>query len=489
MISYETFCRLRQLHDEQGLKVSQIAAELQLDPKTVESWIDQLTYQPRQGTKRSSKLDSFKGQIAALLERHPYSAQQVLQQLRQQGYAGGYSILKEFVRQVRPVRKPAFLMLEFAPGECAQVDWGNFGSVAVGSTRRRLSFFVMVLCYSRLMYVEFTLSEGMEQFLSCHRHAFEFFNGVTEKIVIDNLKVGVLRHPFGEKALFNPRYLDLAAHYGFQPVACNVRKGNEKGRVENGVGYVKKNFLNGLDIPSFAAVNPAAIQWRDTVANVRLHGETHRKPIDLFAEEKTRLRPLPVMPYDGAVVRPISANACCHVIFEANRYSVPHLYASQKLTLKVYPDQLLLFHHETLIATHPRSYDRGQKVRNPDHIKELVVQRQKARDQTLLLTFLALSSHAQPYARKLADKRLNAQHHIQKIVALSEIYGPEKIDRALQDALAFQAYGCEYIANILEQRERPTTAPGALHLTRRQDLLELELPPADLTPYEPKSNS
>ena len=489
MISYETFCRLRQLHDEQGLKVSQIAAELQLDPKTVESWIDQLTYQPRQGTKRSSKLDSFKGQIAALLERHPYSAQQVLQQLRQQGYAGGYSILKEFVRQVRPVRKPAFLMLEFAPGECAQVDWGNFGSVAVGSTRRRLSFFVMVLCYSRLMYVEFTLSEGMEQFLSCHRHAFEFFNGVTEKIVIDNLKVGVLRHPFGEKALFNPRYLDLAAHYGFQPVACNVRKGNEKGRVENGVGYVKKNFLNGLDIPSFAAVNPAAIQWRDTVANVRLHGETHRKPIDLFAEEKTRLRPLPVMPYDGAVVRPISANACCHVIFEANRYSVPHLYASQKLTLKVYPDQLLLFHHETLIATHPRSYDRGQKVRNPDHIKELVVQRQKARDQTLLLTFLALSSHAQPYARKLADKRLNAQHHIQKIVALSEIYGPEKIDRALQDALAFQAYGCEYIANILEQRQRAPATPGALHLTRRQDLLELELPPADLTPYEPKSNS
>ena len=233
MIDYQTFCRLRQLHDEKGLKVSQIAAELQLDPKTVEKWADQLTYQPRQGTKRPSKLDSFKGQISALLERHPYTAQQLLQQLRQLGYAGGYSILKEFVRQVRPVRKPAFLMLEFAPGECAQVDWGNFGSVAVGSTRRRLSFFVMVLCHSRLMYVEFTLSEGMDQFLSCHRHAFEFFNGVTQKVVIDNLKVGVLRHPSGQKALFHPRYLDLAAHYGFQPVACNVRKGNEKELVSN----------------------------------------------------------------------------------------------------------------------------------------------------------------------------------------------------------------------------------------------------------------
>ena len=122
MIDYETFCRLRQLHDEKGLKVSQIAAELDLDPKTVERWIDQPAYRPRQGARRPSKLDSFKGQIAALLERHPHTAQQLLQQLRQQGYAGGYSILKEFVRQVRPVRKPAFLMLEFAPGECAQVD-------------------------------------------------------------------------------------------------------------------------------------------------------------------------------------------------------------------------------------------------------------------------------------------------------------------------------------------------------------------------------
>ncbi len=489
MIDYQTFCRLRQLYDEKGLKVSQIAAELQLDPKTVQKWVEQPTYHSRQGTKRPSKLDSFKGQISALLERHPYTAQQLWQQLRPQGYTGGYSILKEFVRQVRPVRKPAYLMLEFAPGECAQVDWGNFGSVSVGSTRRRLSFFVMVLCYSRLLYVEFTLSEGMEQFLTCHRHALEFFQAVPAKVMIDNLKVGVLRHPTGEKALFHPRYLDLAAHYGFQPIACAVRKGNEKGRVENGVGYVKKNFLNGLDIPSFAAVHPAAALWRDTVANIRIHGETHRKPIDLFAEEKSRLKPLPVMPYDCAVIRPVGANSCCYVRFDTNRYSVPHLYASQKLTLKLYPDQLLLFHQEKLIATHPRSYDRRQKISNPDHTKDLVVQRQKARDQTLLLAFLALSVHAEPYVRQLEEKRLNTRHHVQKIMALSEIYGPQKVDRALQDALAFQAYGCEYIANILQQRERPDQAPAALHLTRRQDLLELELPPADLNPYEPKQNS
>jgi len=489
MISYPTFCRLRQLRDEQGLKISQIAAALELDPKTVATWIERHTYQQRQGRRRSSKLDCFKDQIKTLVERHPYTAQQILQQLRQQGYTGGYSILKDFVRQIRPVRNPAHLMLEFAPGDCAQVDWGSFGSVPVGSTHRRLSFFLMVLCYSRMMYLEFTLSESMEQFLACHRQAFEFFQCVPARVMIDNLKVGVLSHPFGQRPVFHPRYLDLAAHYGFEPVACNVRRANEKGRVENGVGYVKKNFLAGLDISSFAALNPAALTWRDTVANVRVHGETQRKPIDLFAEEKPRLKALPVLPYDCAVVRPISANGCCCVVFDTNRYSVPHLYASQKLTLKLYPDQLLLFYNQKLIATHPRSYDRRQKIRNPDHIRELETQRRKARDQTLLLTFLSLSPHAEAYARKLEQKRLNSAHHIQKIVALSEIYGSEKVDRALQDALSFEAYGCEYIANILEQRARPTAQPGALHLTRRQDLLDLELPPADLTPYEPKTHS
>ena len=489
MIPYETYCRLRQLHQEKGLKAAQIAAELELDLKTVDKWIQRPNYQARKRAKRASKLDPFKSRIVALLERHPYTAQQLIQQLRPQGYTGGYSILKEFVRQVRPRRHPAYLMLQFAPGECAQVDWGSFGSITVGSTRRRLSFFAMVLCHSRMMYVEFTLTEGMEQFLSCHQNALAFFGGVPRKIMIDNLKVGVLRHPHGEKAVFHPRYLDLAAHYGFQPVACNVRKANEKGRVENAVGYIKKNFLSGLDIPSIAAVHPAARQWQDTVANVRVHGETQRKPLDLFTEEKPRLQPLPVMPYDGAVVQPVSANSCACVVFETNRYSVPHLYASQKLTLKRYPNQLLLYHHEKLIATHQRSYDRRQLIRNPDHVKELVTQRRKAHEQTLLLTFLALSPHSETYVRQLELKRLNTLHHVQKIVALSEIYGPGKVDRALQDALHFAAYGCEYIANILEQRERDGAPPAALHLTRHQDLLDLDLPPADLTPYEPRLKS
>jgi transposase len=484
VISYTVFCQIRELADQKHLTVTQIAQELKLDPRTVAFWMERPTYRPRQSVKRASKLDSFKGHIVAMLERHHYSAQQVLQDIRTKGYAGGYSILKEFVRLVRPVRKPAFLMLDFAAGECAQVDWGSYGSIAVGSTRRRLHFFVMVLCYSRMIYIEFTLSQGTEQFLSCHRHALEFLGGSPAKVMIDNLKTGVLEHPPGLPPRFNPRYLDFAAHYGFTPVACAPRKGNEKGRVESGVGYVKKNFLAGLELPPFTALNPAARHWMDTVANVRIHGETKCKPLERFAQEKSLLRPLAAMPYDCAVVRPTSANGCCRVVLDTNRYTVPYLYASQKLTLKIYPDQLLLYHHEKLIATHLRSYDRRQDIRNPDHIQELLVQRHRAREQTFLQAFLSLGPQADLYARRLQEKRLNAPHHIQKIVALSQIYGTEKVVRALEDALKFEAFGCEYIANILEQRERQPIVPSPLHLTRRQDLLDLDLPPADLDLYE-----
>ncbi len=484
MINYQTFCQIRQLADQNKLSAAQIAAELALDLKTAQKWIHCPKYEPRKVTRRPGKLDPFQGQIVALLARHPYSARQIFQQLTAQGYTGGYSILKERVRLLRPVRQPAYLTLAFAPGECAQVDWGSFGWIKVGATRRRLSFFVMVLCYSRQMYVEFTLGQGMEWFLACHQNAFTFFGGTPAKVMIDNLKTGVLSHPVGGPVVYHPRYLDFAAHHGFTPVACGVRKANEKGRVENGVGYIKGNFLHGLELPGFAALNPAAHDWLRTVANVRLHGETRRKPVEMFPEEQARLRSLPARPYDPAALQTVTATRRCRVVFETNRYSIPHLYAGQKLTLKVYPERLSLYHRETLIATHPRSFERHQDLLNPDHTKELLAQRLKARQQTLLLAFLSLSPQAEGYARKLEERGLQAAHHIQKIVALSEVYGPEEVARALADALTFEAYGCDYIANILAQRQRHPATPTALHLTRRQDLLDLELPPADLTPYQ-----
>jgi transposase len=417
------------------------------------------------------------------LAQHEYSAQQLLQRLREEGYTGGYTILKSYVRQVRPPARPAFLTLHFEPGECAQVDWGCAGAIGVGSTRRRLSFLAMVLCYSRKLYVEFTLAETMEHFLACQQNAFAYFGGVPRAIMVDNLKSAVLSHPAGQPAVFNPRYLDFAGFYGFQIKACNVRAAHEKGRVENAVGYIKKNLLHGLDLSSLCAINTAARCWLDDVANQRLHGQTRQKPEDRFTQEKAHLLPLPPGVYDVGTPRAIHATNRCRVQVDTNRYSVPGEYASCRLDARVYPDRIALYYQQRLVAEHPRCYDRYQDVENPDHARALLQQKRRARSQQLLQRLLRLGPEAEAYYRRLERCRLNPAAHVAKIMALSEIYGVDETLRALRDATEFEAYSSEYIANLLDQRRRKLPEPGALHLTRRQDLLDLELPEADLRPY------
>ena len=486
VISYELYCQIQLYYKERGLSFAQIGRELNLDEETVAKWARQKTYCQHLRARRKSKLDPYKPIIQRWLEQHPYSAAQIFQRLRaEQAYSGGISILTDYVRRVRPVRAPAFLTLVFAPGECAQVDWGCAGSMAIGSTRRRLSFFVMVLCYSRLCYVEFSLGEATEHFLAAHQNALEFFGGVPAKILIDNPKTAVLKHPAGERPLFHPRYLDFAAHYGFEPRACNVRRPNEKGRVESGVGYVKKNFLDGLQLPpGLNALNTAARHWMETVANVRIHGETHKQPIELFALEKPHLNALPPLPADTGVIRTVPTSSRFRVVLDTNRYSVPSLYASQPLLLKTFADRLCIYHGEKLIATHTRSYDRHQDFEDPEHGKELLDQRRAARDAKLLLRFFGLCPRAEEYYLQLKIHRLNPRQHIAKIMALSEVHGCDKIARAIEDSFEFQAFSSDYIANILQQRERFSPQPGPLHLTRRQDLLEVELEQPDLSVYE-----
>jgi transposase len=484
VIDYETYCKIVELHQQHQLKPSQIARMLSVDIRTVLHWLEEGTYRPRQTDRAPSKLDPYKARIVQWLETYSYTGVQILRRLREGGYDGGRTILQDYIAKIRPRKVKAFLTLHFAPGECAQVDWGEYGSVNVASTRRRLSFFVMVLCYSRMMYVEFTVSQSMEHFLGCHQNAFNFFGSVPGKIMVDNLKSAVIRRLIGEAPVYNPRYMDMANHFGFKIAACGVGKGNEKGRVENAVGYVKKNFLGGLDIPDFRVVNPAARQWLDTVANVRVHGATRKKPTDMFRTEKPAMLSLPEMPYDVSVTNPVRATNRFRVTLDTNRYSVPSEYAGARLTMKAYPDRICIYHNGKLIAQHARSYDRHQDFEDPDHPKALLAQRRAAKEQRLLMRFMTLSPKAEAYYRQLAQRRMNPRHHIRQIVALSEIYGADKVARAIEDAFTFQAFSCEYIANILEQRERIMPEPGALHLTRRQDLLDLDMPEPDLSIYE-----
>jgi transposase len=484
MLDYETFCRIHDCLERQHLTVAQTARELGLHRRTVAKWGATEQFRPRASPARASLLDPFKGQIVRWLDAHPYSAQQIYQRLREAGFPGGVTIVKDYVRRIRPRPREAFLSLEFAPAECAQVDWGECGTIAVGSTRRRLSFFLMVLCYSRLMYLEFTVSQTMEFFLGCHEHAFAAFGGCPARVMVDNLRSAVLQRLAGVAPVFNAKYLDFARHHGFEIVACNPGRGNEKGRVESGIGYVKKNFLAGLELPEFNALQPAARQWVQTVANVRVHRATHQRPIERFEQERAKLHTPNPVGFDLARVASVRASRQFRVAFEANHYSVPARYAGERLTLKAYPDRVCLYQREQLVARHCRSFDRHQDIEDPDHARQLLAQRKSAREQRLHTQFLALSPRAQAYLEGLEAKRANPRVHLRKILALAELHGRDAVARALDDGQELQAFSAEYIANILAARRRIGPEPAALQLTRRQDLLELELPAPDLSIYE-----
>ncbi len=484
MIDYETYARIRNYFENEGLKYSQIADALSLDIRTVAKWANEKQYRPRKSTPRKSKLDPFKDEIIRMLEKHPYTAAQIYQQIKKNGFDGGSTIVEDYVRKIRPPKTKPYLKLVFAPGECAQVDWGSYGTVTAGSTTRRLSFFVMVLCHSRMMYAEFTLLQTMEHWLGCHQNAFDYFGAVPQKIMVDNLKSAVLKRTIGQAPVFNARYIDFARYYDFTIVPCNVGKGNEKGIVENAVGYVKKNLLNGLVIADFKVMEPVTKHWLSSVANVRKHGQTGQRPVDMFKDEKPLLQHLPHGPYDIGQVRSMRASRQFRVTIDTNHYSVPAQLAGVRLTVKLYPDRICIYHDNALVARHVRSYDRRCDFEHPDHAKALLQQRKKAKDQSIFMRFLSLSDKTQQYYRQLEQRRMNPFHHIRQIVALSEIYGNEAVARAMEDAFSFAAFSCEYIANLLEQRARPLKQPGALHLTRNSDLLDLTIDHPDLSIYD-----
>ena len=227
------------------------------------------------------------------------------------------------------------------------------------------------------------------------------------------------------------------------------------------MGYVKKNFLAGLELTDFSLINPAVRQWLDTVANVRLHGSTKRRPIDLFAAEKPALKPLPSRPYDLGAILPARANSQFRVILDTNAYSVPAQYAGSRLTLKAYPDHLCIYHQEQLIARHVRRYDRHQDVEDPDHPRALLQERRRASDQKLLVRFLNLTPKAEAFYRGLEERRLSALQHVRRIVALSEIYGTEHTARAIHDALGVRGL------QLPVHRQPPGTTPASAAPARR----------------------
>ncbi len=486
MIGYEQFHQIKALQ-ARGLGAGQIARQTGVSEKTARLWMGRERYEPSRGSRpRPGKLDAYKDRIGRLLvECDSYTATQIFDKLEQDGYEGSYTLVKEYVRKVRPRKNRVYEELVFAPGEAAQVDFGECGLTEVGNTRRKLYVFVMVLCHSRLMYIEFILRQTVEHFLACHRRAFEAFGGVPHAVIVDRTKCAILGNDRFGKPIPNPRYDDFRKHYGFEIRACAPRKPYQKGRVEAGVKYVKINLMNGRGIEPFETVKAAGPEWLRTIANQRIHRTTGRRPAELYEEiERGAMLLLPLLPYDCSVVQDKLVDKQARFHYDGNRYSVPPQYAPGKVTVHVLPESLTVYCDRRLIARHVRCYEkRPEAIVDPDHNIQLRRQRRRSEDRKLVQRFLALGQAAIAYYQGLQQRSLNERTHVRKILALVEYHDRDSVRQALIDAASHGAFSAEYIANLLQFR-RAVSEPSPLHLSRNQDLLEIELPEPDLAVYD-----
>jgi transposase len=487
VIDKNTFWNMKWDYETLGLTIPQLSEKYSFSPNTVRHWLKQDDFTRRKPRKVESNLESYREMVRLWLNRTPsLTSMQLHRLLAEAGYEGSYSTVRRLVAKIRPKRPKAFMRLHFDPGDAVQVDFGACGYIPCGTTRRRLSALVMTLCHSRLMYVEFILSERQEHFLSCLQNGFHYFAGVTGRVIVDNCKCAVTSHMTGEQAVFNSRFLDFAGHYGFRPVACNPYSPHEKGIVENAVGYLKKSFMPGRRFGSLAEAQTALLHWLNSVANVRTHGTTGRTPIDLFREkEKSLLKELNSNRFDCSVLESRRADNRCRVWFDSNAYSVPSRCAGKSVTVSADPNHVRIYSESAMVALHTRSYDRKTEVIDPEHIKDIRRERQAAREQNLVRDFLRIGHAAAPFLEGLKLKQLNYRPHLRKIIALAETFGREIVNETMETAVEFQSFRSEYIENLLAQKCRKDIVPtGILHVPKAGDLLHLRLQQPDIENYD-----
>ena len=484
----QEYLEIRRLHEE-GLSIRAIAKRLGVHRRKVRKALNSKQLPNRVGRPRGSIIDEHRGWLLAKLQQYPeLSAAKLHTMLKEQGFTGGYSVVKKAVADLRPRIKPVYESLHFAPGECAQVDWGVWKAVNVPGGRRRLSFFVMTLCHSRMLYVEFFFGESLEFWLTAHRNAFEYFGGVPRNIMVDNCKTAVIKpRRSGAEAILNAEYAAFADCYGFKVSACSPRRPNEKGRVERNINYIRTGFLAARQTAVPDAVNPAVRHWVETVANVRTHRTTGRRPVDSYQEEeKNALKPLPGTPYPCRAVLAVVANSCCRITTASNRYSIPPQFASTRLVVHRYAEHIVIFSHDSqIVANHVRSFARNAEIVDPEHLEAIKHLTKRAQENRQISTFLTLGTEAQNYLDGLKEKRVDYRAHVRQINTQVQIFGRDAVARAIADAHEHRAYAADYILNIINAGKRMKDTPSSpLSLIRNADLLNLKLPEPNLNAYD-----
>jgi transposase len=453
MITIEEWAMIKHMH-RQGVPKARIARELGLDPKTVDRAIKTEEHPKRKERAQGSILDPYKEYINQRLEKYDLTATRILREIKERGYPGSYTILRNYVRQVKGAKpKPAFVRFETDPGEQAQMDWSDFGWFEFGGQKRKLWCFAMVLGYSRALYIEFSHSQNLVSLGKAHINAFRYFGGVTDTVLYDNMKTVVLSRE-GNRIHWNPQFMDFASHYGFMPKLCLPGRKETKGKIERPFSYIRSSFFRGTDFVDLTDMNEKGWNWLDNIANTRIHGTTQEVPFDRLKDEN--LNPLRDEAYVLEHWEMRKSHKDCYISFEGNRYSVPYQYSCRDLTVRLRDDELGIFYGDELVATHKLSYQRGQMVTDPRHFLGIPKPAYPSGVRAVREVFLVHFPKANPFLDGLVKAKYgNVRYHMLQILNLLEDYPVVVVESAIERATFYGAFECRAIRNICRQGDIP----------------------------------
>ncbi len=485
MLSKELVAEVRRLYYAEHWKVGTIASELGLHHTTVRRALGLLercgSTQPR-----ATKTQPYEEFIRQTLENHRrLRATRIYDMVRARGYEGGIAQLRRFVRRVRPRGTEVYARVQVFPDEQGQVDWGHFGVVRIGAATRRLSCFVLTLSYSRAFYLEFFFDQSLENFLTGHVRALHELGGCPRVLLYDNLKTAVVER-LVDRVRYHPKLLELSAQYHFQPRACTPGRPNEKGRVERTIRFIRESFFEARPFTNLRDFNKKALDWRDGVLD-RPHPELKpRCVVDVFADEKAMLLLLPKNRFEAELLKPFRSKKSIYVRYDLNDYSFPHTAANKDLTLAASDTRIRILHGKKVIATHRRSYGRGELVEAPEHRRALLELRRKAQSSSAMQQLAARLPEAEHFIECAFNKGESPRGLVRKLLLLLDDYGKSELRAAIRLALERHTPRLSSLAWLLKKRRAASKQKRPLPLTlgHRPELTELVIQPQDPEVYD-----
>ncbi len=437
--------------------------------------------------KRARMEDPYIEFIQDTLLKYPKLHGSRLHQMAQKrGYRGSVSHFRRIVARVRPRKQPEpFLRLSKLPAEEGQVDWGYFGSVELGRATRKLYAFVLTLSWSRMIWLQFFFDMQMANFLQGHVDAFKFFGGTPRKLLYDNLKSAVVDRD-GSAIHFNERLLQLATHYGFEPRAAAPRRGNEKGRVERSIRYVRDNFFAARDFYDIDRLNIEARQWSINVSSTRKWVQDDARLVrDVFGDEQKLMRELPGDEFPAAERKSVSIGRTPWLRFDLNDYSLPSKYVRRKVDVLACHKFVRVVADGVLIATHARSFDRRASVENPEHTKELKIFKRKARQASAGDRLRTAAPSAEEFLARAAEHGHNMGGLVSSLLLLLDAHGSAALELQITAINKREITSANAVRLLLEQQARAEgrTPPMPIRLAR-PELAEITVSDADLSKYD-----